>query len=452
MLYKGRIHKKIFNGDRRTLLIKKNIIWSFLIKGWSGAVLFLLVPYTIDCLGEYKNGVWLTVSSVLVWIEQMDIGLGNGLRNKIAACMAKKDYNEASSAIASTYCMLLMMILPISLLLLCLIGFTDIHQLLNVDPNVVDDLRRILIVVTALLSCTFVMKLIGNVYMGLQLPAVNNTFVTLSQTLILAGTVWACKYASGSLMTIAIINTAAPLLIYTVAYPITFYWKYPRIAPKRSNINLAMARELMTVGVKFFVLQMAGMVLFMSSNVIISKFFSPELVTPYNIAYRYFTIVLLLFGIISTPFWSATTDAYERNDIAWIRKSNKTLDRIMIGIFGVIILMILSADAVYNVWIGKGVNIPFSLTLSMSVYIFTLIVSLRYSCILNGLGKLRLQLIMTTIAAVSFIPLSAAAISIYDNIVSLVFVMCIVNMPGLIINRIQYNKLINNTARGIWNH
>lgn len=103
MLYKGREHKKIFNGDRRTLLIKKNIIWSFLIKGWSGAVLFLLVPYTIDCLGEYKNGVWLTVSSVLVWIEQMDIGLGNGLRNKIATCLAKKDYNEASSAIASTY-------------------------------------------------------------------------------------------------------------------------------------------------------------------------------------------------------------------------------------------------------------------------------------------------------------------------------------------------------------
>ena len=29
--------------------------------------------------------------------------------------------------------------------------------------------------------------------------------------------------------------------------------------------------------------------------------------------------------------------------------------------------------------------------------------------------------------------------------------MCLVNIPGLIVNRLQFNKLINGQAKGIWN-
>ena len=67
--------KNILNGNQRSVLIKKNIIASLIIKGWNSIVLFLLVPVTLLCLNQYEYGVWLTISSVLVWIDQFDIGL-----------------------------------------------------------------------------------------------------------------------------------------------------------------------------------------------------------------------------------------------------------------------------------------------------------------------------------------------------------------------------------------
>lgn len=101
--------------DKRTSLIKKNIYFSFLIKGWGGLVIYLLVPITLKCLGEYKNGVWLTISSMLIWIDQFDIGLGNGLRNKLAIYMAENNYARAKEAISSAFAMLIFIVTPITL-------------------------------------------------------------------------------------------------------------------------------------------------------------------------------------------------------------------------------------------------------------------------------------------------------------------------------------------------
>ena len=69
---------------KRSSRLQKNILASFVAKGWSAVIVLLSVPVTLNCLGEYNNGVWLTISSIMLWIDQLDIGLGNGMRNKLA--------------------------------------------------------------------------------------------------------------------------------------------------------------------------------------------------------------------------------------------------------------------------------------------------------------------------------------------------------------------------------
>jgi O-antigen/teichoic acid export membrane protein len=79
----------------RTTLLRKNILASFVVKGWSGLVQLMLVPATLLCLGAYENGLWMTIYSFLFWIESLDIGLGNGLRNKLAAYLAHDEQAKA---------------------------------------------------------------------------------------------------------------------------------------------------------------------------------------------------------------------------------------------------------------------------------------------------------------------------------------------------------------------
>ena len=91
------------NVNQRTLLILKNIVASAVVKGWSALVVLLMVPLTLKMLGAYSNGVWLTISGILIWIDFMDIGLGNGLRNKLAAYLAHDEVQCARSLVSSTF-------------------------------------------------------------------------------------------------------------------------------------------------------------------------------------------------------------------------------------------------------------------------------------------------------------------------------------------------------------
>ena len=113
--------------------------------------------------------------------------------------------------------------------------------------------------------------------------------------------------------------------------------------------------------------------------------------------------------------------------------------------------MIIVSDFVYAKWIGQDFAIDKKMSIAVAIYIFILIYSMRYSYFINGIGKLCLQLIFTASAAILFIPLAYIVVKFTNDIVWFIAVMCIVNIPGLIINRVQFNKLINGHATGIWN-
>lgn len=437
--------------SKRSSLLQKNILASFIIKGWSAVIVLLMVPATLHCLGEYKNGIWLTISSLLLWIDNMDIGLGNGLRNKIAEYMAHGERERTRSLVSSTFALLSCIIIPVMLVLLLLIAVGDPYQVFNAAPTKVPHLDQVLMVTVILVCTSFVFKLIGNFYMGLQLPAVSNLLIALGQTLALIGTYIVLWSGSHSLMLIALVNTVSPLLVYLLAYPYTFFYKYPQLRPSFRLIDFKEAKAVINMGVQFFIMQISSVVLFMTSNILISNLFSPEMVTPYQITYRYFSILLVVFTVICMPFWNATTDAYQRNDMEWIRQAARKLRLMTVGILLCLTVMVALSDFVYAIWIDRQMVIDIRMSIVMAAYIFILIYSMRYSYFINGIGKLRLQLIFTATAAIVFIPLAYLATWWTHDIIWFMVVMCLVNIPGLIVNRIQFYKLINGKAKGIWN-
>ena len=411
---------------------------------------FLLVPLTLACLGEYENGVWLTISSVLLWINNLDIGLGNGLRNKLAVYMARGDNDKAREMVSSTFIMLCIIITPVLIILLLFEVYSDNYRLFNVDIGLIGNLDIVLYVATILVCATFIFKFIGNFYMGLQLPSVNNFIGSIGSTLALLGTFIIYLFGNRSLLLVASVNLSAPLLVYLLAFPITFMGKYKFLSPSFKYIKKTSIREIFSIGFKFFALQIPAVLLFFTSNILISKLFNPAMVTPYQIAYRYFVMTMTLFSIICVPYWTATTDAYEKRDFEWIRRANRTLNRFVLLLFFIIVCMILLSRPVYSVWIGDNSDVPFSMTVIAGLYQFLLIYSMRYSYVLNGIGALRLQLIFTILAAAIYIPLATLVCHLTHDINYLLLVMCVVHVPGLVVNIIQYHKIMNGTAKGIW--
>lgn len=436
--------------DARSSLLKKNIYFSFLIKGWSGVVQLLIVPITLLCLGNYENGIWMTISSILIWMDSLDIGLGNGLRNKLAAQLASDEKEKARESVSSTFFMLIFIMVPTSLLLMSAIRIFDFYNILNVDNNMVANLNEALIVAILFVSTTFIFKFTGNVYLGMQLPAINNALVVGGQTLSLVGVYILHLLDIHSLTAVAFVYTASPTIVYLTAYTITFNVKYKWLRPSFSYFNKNAVKSLFNTGVKFFILQISGIILFASSNVIISRMFTPEMVTPYQVAYRYFSIVVMLFSIVAVPYWSATTDAFTRKDFEWIKKSRRNMNKIIYAIIVILTCMILCSGFAYKIWVGSKVHIPLELSIGMALYVFTIIYSLSYSYFLNGMGALKLQLYFTVLAAILYIP-TAVLISDRLGITGIIFALCLVNIPGAIINKIQFTKILSNTDNKIWN-
>lgn len=442
--------KKIFGGDHRTALIKKNIAGSLLIKGWSCIVQFLIVPLSLQCLTKYEYGIWLTINSILMGIDAIDVGLGNGLRNRLAEAMALDNRDMARQQVSTTFFMLVMIMLPLIILFVVSMQFVDCNALMNVSPELVPNIRGILVASVAIMGSTFIFKFIGNMYMGLQLPAINNLLVVLGQTVSLGVLFVLSLLGHSSLMTVAVAFTASPLLVYLIAYPVSFLGKYSILAPSFRFFDMESLRSLFGLGMKFFVIQVSGLMLFMSSNVIISHVMNPAEVTPYQIAYRYFSILYMLFAIIASPLWSATTDAYTKGDWDWIRRAMRKMNMLLVVSVAFVMLMIVVAPLFYHLWIGDKVEVELSLNIMMAIYSYMLVVSNSYSYILMGIGKIRMILIVTVSEMIIFVPIEYFACK-YVGTTGLLTSLILSTAICAILNNMQLKYLSLGKAKGIWN-
>jgi O-antigen/teichoic acid export membrane protein len=442
--------KSLLKGDSRTVKAKKNILASVVLKGIDSLTYLLLVPVTLGYLNPYEYGIWLTLSSILVWINSFDIGLGNGMRNKLAEAHAKGEKNLGRIYVSTTFIMLcgLMSVLII-------VGNTvrpliDWYSILNTTSDAVPHLEKIVYVAFTIFCLNFIFKFIGNVYLAMQLPAVNNAITTCGHVLALVIIYTLTKTTSGNLLYVAIAYSASPLFVYLLMYPITFKVVFPWLLPSVKCFHKRYLKDLFNIGIQFFLLQLSGILLFAFANLLISHQFGPQEVTPYNIAYRYFSVLPMAMAIILSPMWSASTDAYAKGDVAWIRRTMRSIHKILLVAYVAILLMIIASNFVYRIWVGSDIEIPTTLSIAIGIYIAILISSLSYSNFLNGLGKLRLQTINTVTVAILFYPL-CTFLGHKIGIVGIVAGMCLLHLSGLLLNKIQFDKVIAGTAKGIWN-
>ncbi len=104
----------LFKGSERSKLAKKQILYSFFLKGISVAIGLMFVPLLLNYLDAERYGVWLTLTSIVGWFTFFDIGLGNGLRNRLTEALAEDKHQLAKEYVSTTYA-IITLIFPESL-------------------------------------------------------------------------------------------------------------------------------------------------------------------------------------------------------------------------------------------------------------------------------------------------------------------------------------------------
>lgn len=437
--------------DSRTSLARKNVFLSFFLKGISIAISFLLVPLTINYLNASEYGIWLTLSSILTWINLFDIGLGNGMRNKLTIALSVNDNKAAKTYVSTTFALLVIIIFIFFIIFFITNFFLKWDEILKAEPSQRDILGKLALIVFAFFCLQFVFKTVGTVLIANQKPALNDLLYVISNLLSLLIIFILTRTTSGNLNYVAITFSAAPVIVFFIAYFVLFLGKYNFLRPAISSIQFKDAKELMGLGIQFFIIQIAvNVVIYSSTNIILTQLIGSESVTVYNVAFKYFSALSMAYMIIIGPFWSASTDAYAKNDIQWIQSSIKKLLIIFSVSILVILIMLIFANLFYKLWIGSTkIFIPFSVSILVAFYTLLFNWSNTFISFINGIGKIRLQLYVTIIIAIIYIPFAVYFGKLW-NINGVLLASAISLIPTSVLMPIQCVKLYSNRAKGIW--
>lgn len=423
--------------SQRTKKAKKNIIVSLLLKGASMVISFVLIPMTIGYLSTYEYGVWLTLSSLLHWIDFMDIGLGNGLRNKLSESLAANNIQLSKSYVSTAFFALAVIITVFYVLFVVLCSFVDWYSLLNVAPGKVENLKAIVLIVTGMMCLNFVLKNITYVYFAKQVALINNLVIFAGQLFSFISIWILIQTAEGALWKVASIYSSAPVIILLLLYPYTFWVKYKELNPSLFFFKKKYLKDLLGLGVSFFFLKIGGLLIFTSSNFIISKVLAPDAVTPYSICQKYYSIITMIFTIIVTPMWSASTEAYVRDDMKWLRNAARKMFYVCLLLLLITSIMTVFNQFAYKIWLKDAVLVPMSINIIFAIYVTIVNVSTCYSHFLFGMGKLRLQIYSTVFSGILFIAIAPYLTQMW-GISGAAISLCIANLPAMVLNPIQF--------------
>lgn len=438
-------------GHVRSLNIKKNIVASFLLKGISIIISLVLVPLTLNYIDPVEYGIWLTLNSIITWFGIFDIGFGNGLRNNFAKALAKGSRELAKVYVSTTYAVLMVLMGFFYIVFVIVNPLLDWTKIMNTTSNTGVELSKLAIIVFTLFSLRFIFKLIGTILLADQKSAINDSFDVIGNFFALIIIYILTKTTAGSLLYFSTCLSATPVIVLLIANIYFFSGDYKEYIPSIKYVDLKYIRDLTSIGIQFFILQIAALIVFLTDNIIITQLFGPAEVTPYNIAFKYFNIIIMVFTTILNPFWSAFTESYHKGDVRWIQASINKLLKIWLLIVIVVVFMILFSKIFYHVWVGDKIRIPFLLSSFMGLYVVISTWNNIFTFFINGIGAIRLQMYYAIFAAIINIPLSIYfARNLNFGISGVILATCASILCGTILAPIQYKKIINNRAKGIW--
>lgn len=440
----------INKGQKRTVKAKKNIIGLSILKGTSILLSLLMVPLAIGFVNTTQYGIWLTISSLTSWISFFDIGLGNGLKNKFVEAVASGDNKRAKIYISTTYALITLIVAGLWLLLLVVISLADWSKILNAPASMAEELKYVVFIVATNFCFQFILKLVNTLLNAIQKPALSSSIDTISQALIILQIFILVHSTKGSLILLSLVSGCTYVIILIISSIFIFTHELKDYRPQVKFVKFSYAKDLLNLGLKFFFLQILSILFYSTNNIIIAQINGPNDVTVYNIAYKYMNVLAMGFTILITPFWSAFCEAYAKKDFIWMKKTYRLLLFVVGGLFCCGLLMLFVSPIVYRLWIKDAVAIPFILTSLLFIYQIINILASMHSTLIYGIGKIKIQLIMSAIICIANVPCTIIACHFWG-------------MPGLVSAQIalgiiiiwvgpyQLRKLLNQTADGIWN-
>ena len=447
------VRKYFCEGNPRSVTAKKHIMGSFLVRAASICISLVMVPLTISYVNPARYGIWLVLSSVVGWVGFFDVGLTNGLRNRFAEAKARGEHLLARSYVSTAYVALGTIFGSLLVVLLAVNHFLDWGGLLNIQHAAEERISSVAAIIISYFCLLFVLRIVGTLLTADQKPAISSLLDMLGQLISLGVIFVLTRTGSGSLMNLTLALCLPTIAVLLLAHLYLYRSTCAPYAPSFRLAQRAQVKDLLGLGMRFFIPNLAFLIQFQTTSFLIAHYFDVTQVTSYNIAFKYFSVLNMVFTIVTTPLWSSVTDSYNRGDEAWIRHVvNKYLQVFLLFVVAALLMLVFSST-VYDLWVGKyNVHVSFKISLNCCLFVITVMFGNIFVSVLNGIGALRLQILASLVTPVLFLLTSLLLVLKFQTGVEGILIASIIsNVFGVVIAPIQYYQVfIAKSAAKVW--
>jgi O-antigen/teichoic acid export membrane protein len=283
------------------------------------ATTIISVPLTFRYLGLDRYGLWMTISSFVLFLGFADLGVGNGLVAAISKANGEDDKLLAQRQVSCAFILLCVLASAILCLLAATYHLIPWAKFYGTSTALAG--REAGPATAILIACTALSMPLGTVLrvqLGYQQGFVGDLWNAAGNALALAGII-VVTHLGGGLPQLVLAVAGIPVLATAANWSFQFFHTRPWLRPRLSLYSPGAAMQLAAVGGLFFVQQCFGLLYYVSDNIVIARTMGASDVARYAVMQRIFSIGLVA-QYFMIPLWPAIGEAIARRDFSWAHR------------------------------------------------------------------------------------------------------------------------------------
>ena len=448
---------RLSSEHERTIRAKKNILLAVFYRAIGVFIGFAVSPLSLAYLDQTRLGIFILISSTIDWFADFDMGIGNSLKNKLGEAVATGNTLEAKTYVSTAYGSLSVIFGAIAFVFIFVSFLIPWADLTETDPSMNAEIRMLAILVIGAFALRFVSSLIYEVFNALQQTAKTDLYNTLTKFVFLIVICVLIYFTESSLILFGAAKSFTFALVPLFVGLLAFRKGLKKYAPSLKLINKKYLKALLSLGGIFLLIKLSMIIIYQTNTFLINTYLGIEFVPIYDFPYKYFSILLMLFVIITNQLWPAFIEANASGDLKWMKGTIRNVVRIWMLSVVIGMIMLAFSDRFYYYWINiwqeeeKVLEFPFSVSLFICISVSLTNWVNAFNLVLNGTSKIRLQMFTMVFAAMVNIPLSILfADTLGMGLIGIILGTIVSLIPNAILAPIQVRKIIQGRDAGLW--
>jgi len=376
-------------------------------------VALISVPISLHYFGPVRYGIWVVFSSVIAYLNVSNLGITTAAA--VLTAKASEPFEQWAVLRRSLFLLLISSVVVLSVVL----GITHFYPswvaaLGKVPANLQGEAAEAGIAIAILFLLNLPLTVFSAGFTGRQKVYWQQFYVSLTTIAGLVALILTVFLLKGNLVTLALFTGMARLFV-SIACASHFLFTNSEL---RQKFDKPISKEfstnsIFTSGIRFLIIGIAATVVWSTDNLVISHFLGAEMVTPYAVTFRLFTMGFLIFTAANGALWPMYGRSAGRNQWEWVQRTYNHAVHLLPILGGLLwVGGIAFAKEIIDLWAGPEAYGGLLVVIALGGYGYTLSLVNSHATILSALNRTKNMVIYGWLEAAFNLGISLALVSV----------------------------------------